>query len=180
MCTPERRRAAALAVALAVAPVPIAAAATGADAAPGATRDAAGADGTLPPTVFPDGTGLPGGGATAREGAAPYARLCAGCHGERGEGARAVELVGDPASLDGEEPDRGVAARWPYAAPLFDYVRRAMPPDAPWSLDARTAYAVVARVLELNGLVDADVRVDARLLGGLPMPNAGRFLRAER
>lgn len=129
----------------------------------------------LPPTVYADGTGLPPGSGTARAGAALYAERCASCHGSEGEGARAVELVGDPALITSAYPDRGIAVHWPYAPPLYDYVRRAMPPDAPWSLGAAETYAVVARVLELNGLVDADTPVDAAFLGALVMPNVHGF-----
>ena len=136
--------------------------------------DAARAD-PLPPTVFADGTGLPAGGGTAREGAPLYAARCAGCHGAEGEGGRAMELVGDRALLASDYPDRGIAVYWPYAPPLFDYVRRAMPPDAPWSLSADETYAVVARLLELNALVDAGTVVDAAFLAALEMPNRDGF-----
>ena len=130
---------------------------------------------SLPSTVFADGTGLPPGRATAAEGADLYAARCAGCHGAAGEGASAVELVGDASSLDSAYPDRGIAVHWPYAPPLFDYIRRSMPPDAPWSLSAIETYAVLARVLELNGLVDAVTPVDAGFLATLPMPNVNGF-----
>ena len=130
----------------------------------------------LPDVVFADGTGLPAGSGDAVRGAAAYLELCADCHGEHGEGGSAPELVGDPASLDTEYPDRGVAARWPYAPPLFDYVRRAMPPDAPGTLDASTAYAILARVFELDGLVAPGATVDAAALAALRMPVRDRFV----
>ena len=44
--------------------------------------------------VRPDGTGLPPGGGTAREGAPIYAQKCAACHGANGEGGTADVLVG--------------------------------------------------------------------------------------
>jgi len=156
---------------------PIALAVADPAAAPGADPGAR-PEGRLPPTVFADGTGLPDGVATARAGAPLYAARCASCHGAQGEGARAVELVGDRTLLASDYPDRGIAVFWPYAPPLFDYVRRAMPPDAPYSLDAEETYAVVAYLLELNGLVAADTPVDAEFLAELPMPNAAGFDRA--
>ena len=170
-------RAAAFRLALAVAGVSIGAASADGDAnrpldAASSTVVSAPA---LPPTVYADGRGLPPGSGTAAAGAALYAERCASCHGSDGEGARAVELVGDPTSIASAYPDRGIAVHWPYAPPLYDYVRRAMPPDAPWSLDADETYAVVARVLELNGLVDADTVVDAAFLGALVMPNVHGF-----
>ena len=143
-----------------------------------ADTGSADADSNLPSLVFADGTGLPPGSGTARDGAVLYAALCASCHGVSGEGGRALELVGDRSLLSSDYPDRGIAVFWPYAPPLYDYVRRSMPPDAPYSLGADEAYAVVARVLELNGLVDADARVDAAFLGALRMPNREGFDRA--
>ena len=44
--------------------------------------------------VRPDGTGLPTGSATARDGAAVYAQKCAACHGANGEGGRGPTLAG--------------------------------------------------------------------------------------
>lgn len=139
-----------------------------------AVADGAGAE--LHDTVFADGEGLPPGAGDTVTGAALYASGCADCHGAVGEGGSAPELVGDPASLDTGYPDRGIAARWPYAPPLFDYVRRAMPSDAPGSLDADATYALVARLLELNGLVAAGSTVDARVLSSLQMPVRDRFV----
>lgn len=136
------------------------------------------ADADLPPIVFADGSGLPDGGGTAREGAALYVERCASCHGASGEGGRALELVGERSLLASDYPDRGIAVLWPYAPPLYDYIRRTMPPDAPYSLGTDETYAIVARVLELNGLVEADTLVDAAVLGALRMPNRNGFDRA--
>lgn len=130
-------------------------------------------------TVFADGSGLPVGQGTAREGESLYRDQCAACHGGSGEGGSAVELVGDRATLGTEWPDRGIAVLWPYAPPLFDYVRRAMPPNAPYSLSVDETYAVVARVLELNALVESDEMVDANFLSSLVMPNVDGFKTAD-
>src|ERR1041384_357223 len=43
--------------------------------------------------VRPDGTGLPSGSGTARDGAGVYAQKCASCHGANGEGGAAEALV---------------------------------------------------------------------------------------
>jgi cytochrome c len=43
--------------------------------------------------VRPDGTGLPAGGGTARDGAAVYTQKCAACLGGNGEGGKADVLV---------------------------------------------------------------------------------------
>ena len=69
----------------------------------------------LPKHVFPDGTGLPSGSATATQGRALYILHCASCHGSAGQGAKALELVGDRSLLATSYPDRGIAVYWPYA-----------------------------------------------------------------
>src|SRR5689334_1063547 len=86
--------------------------------------------------VRPDGQGLPPGTGTVEEGKRVYAQFCAGCHGAHGEGAGMDRLVGGRGTLDSEHPVRTVGSYWPYAATLFDYVRRAMPFDAPQSLSS--------------------------------------------
>ena len=50
-----------------------------------------------------------------------------------------------------------------------------MPPDRPYSLSDDEVYTVIARVLELNGLIEAGQRVDAALLSTLQMPNRNNF-----
>jgi len=94
----------------------------------------------LPQHVFPDGTGLPPGEGDVAQGESVYVARCAGCHGATGQGASAMELVGDRTLLATEYPDRGIAVYWPYAPTLFEYVKRAMPPDAPYSLSDNEVY----------------------------------------
>lgn len=132
--------------------------------------------GRLRPPVFANGDGLPAGSGTSRIGAALYADRCAACHGSGGEGGSALELQGDAASLTTPFPDRGIGVYWPNAPALFDYVRRAMPPAKPSSLSADETYAVIAFLLAINGLLSADLVVDADLLGTLKMPNANGFI----
>jgi len=129
----------------------------------------------LPMHVFADGTGLPGGEGDAQLGKQLYAKQCADCHGSVGQGGRAVELVGDRTLLATDIPDRGIAVYWPYAPTLFEYVRRAMPPDKPYSLKVNEVYAIVAHLLELNGLIEPGVSVDAAFLSTVKMPNRDGF-----
>ena len=129
----------------------------------------------LPPLIYADGQGLPDGQGIASRGAVVYRDRCAGCHGAQGQGGRAVELVGEHASLTSEWPDRGIAAVWPVLPPLFDYVQRAMPPQAPGSLDDAATWDVLAHLLVLNGLHPADEPLDAGSLLGIPMPNRAGF-----
>lgn len=125
--------------------------------------------------VAPDGSGLPPGGGTAREGAALYAARCAHCHGANGEGGPADRLVGGAGSLASAEPVLTVGSYWPNATTLFDYLRRAMPYDAPGSLSADDTYALAAFLLERNGVIGAGARLDAGSLPAVRMPNRGGF-----
>ena len=129
----------------------------------------------LPAHVFADGTGLPIGSGSAEQGKQLYSQHCADCHGNVGQGGRAVELVGDRTLLATDIPDRGIAVYWPFAPTLFEYVRRAMPPEKPYSLTVTEVYAIVAHLLELNGLSAPGEIVDAAYLSQLKMPNRDGF-----
>lgn len=50
-------------------------------------------------SVFPDGTGLPQGKGTAVEGKTQFEALCTRCHGVKGSGGSAEELVGRSPSM---------------------------------------------------------------------------------
>lgn len=125
--------------------------------------------------IFADGTGLPDGQGSASDGFAIYAKACAMCHGGRGEGGRALELVGDRALLATEYPDKGIAVYWPYAPTLFGYIQHSMPPDQPFSLSNNEVYSVIAALLVMNGLIDSDASLDATSLSALKMPNVNGF-----
>jgi cytochrome c len=116
--------------------------------------------------VAPDGAGLPLGSGTAVEGAPIYAARCAHCHGETGTGGPADDLTGKVDS---------VGRYWPYATTLFDYLRRAMPYEAPGSLTDDELYALTAWVLHLDGIVSEDQRLDRETLPAILMPNRGGF-----
>jgi cytochrome c1 len=49
----------------------------------------------LPKHVFANGAGLPDGEGSSLEGARIYQASCASCHGAKGQGGTALELVGD-------------------------------------------------------------------------------------
>ena len=125
--------------------------------------------------VRADGQGLPAGHGSVREGEAIYAQACAGCHGAKGEGKPADRLVGGFGTLATAKPVRTVGSYWPYATTLFDFVRRAMPFDAPQSLTADQVYAVSAYILYLNDIVPQDTVLDARSLPKVAMPNRNGF-----
>jgi S-disulfanyl-L-cysteine oxidoreductase SoxD len=131
--------------------------------------------------VMPDGTGLPQGNGTPAGGAALFAARCAGCHGKTGkEGPNDV--------LVGSEPRQGfpfaqqpalphtIGNYWPYATTVFDYIRRAMPPDAPGSLSDADVYSLTAFLLHANDLIAADAVIDATTLPKVVMPAREHFV----
>jgi S-disulfanyl-L-cysteine oxidoreductase SoxD len=128
--------------------------------------------------VSPNGAGLPPGRGDVRQGAAIFADKCAGCHGSHGEGKPMDQLVGGVGTLRDKKPERTVGSFWPYATTLFDYVRRAMPLNAPQSLNPDEVYAVSAYVLFLNGIVPQDTTLDADALAKIRMPNRDGFVSA--
>lgn len=130
-------------------------------------------------TVTADGDGLPAGSGSVTEGAIVFEERCQACHGERGEGGPADRIAGGVGSLGGPRPIRTPASYWPYAPPLFDYIRRAMPHDAPQSLTADETYAVVAYLLALDAVVAPDAVLDAAALPKIVMPNRNGFISLE-
>jgi cytochrome c len=128
-------------------------------------------------TVFPDGSGLPNGRATAREGRLVYGQHCAACHGDMGQGNdNFPALAGGVGSLSSGTPLLTVGSYWPYATTLWDYTRRAMPYPRPGSLTPQEVYAVTAYVLYMNGIVEEDSVLDQRTLPGVRMPNRDGFI----
>jgi len=126
--------------------------------------------------IEPDGTGLPAGRGTAAQGELVFQTRCQACHGANGEGnSSATVLVGGSMQSEGP-PLRTVGSYWPYATTVFDFIRRAMPADAPKSLSDEEAYQATAYVLFLNGIVERDEILDARSLPLIKMPNSDGFI----
>lgn len=143
--------------------------------------------------VNPSGAGLPAGRGTAAEGEPIYAAKCASCHGPAGEGLAAAPeglpaappLVGrEPAAASAFSQDptlpKTVGNYWPYATTLYDYINRAMPLNAPGSLRPDEIYAVVAWILEKNGIIAPGTVVDATSLPRVRMPARDRFVPDDR
>jgi len=126
--------------------------------------------------VGPDGAGLPPGRGTSADAA-----RCAACHGKTGrEGPNdplAGRLPGDAFTFarDPRAP-KTIGSYWPYATTVFDYIRRAMPPDAPGSLRDNEVYGLVAYLLYLNELIPADAVIDADTLPKVKMPARDHFV----
>ncbi|OUR73480.1 cytochrome C [Methylophaga sp. 41_12_T18] len=127
-------------------------------------------------SISTDGQGLPVGQGIASQGAKIFAIQCAGCHGPAGIGASAEPLMGEVGSLASEYPEKTVNSYWPYASSLFDYIRRAMPINAPFSLTADEVYALCAYILNSDGIISADFELNEQTLPQVTMPNRDGFI----
>jgi len=134
--------------------------------------------------ILADGTGLPPGDGTAAQGAIIFNAKCSACHGDGGRGTPQA-LRGQPAppiiirdvELKGIDASRTTIANyWPYAPPLFDYIRRAMPWNEPRSLTDHEVYALTAYILAEGKVIDAKLVLNARTLPKVAMPNRNGFL----
>jgi len=125
--------------------------------------------------VRPDGAGLPPGRGTVAEGQQIYDAKCASCHGTFGESADYMAIAGGVGSLASDSPMRTTGSKLNYATTLFDYIRRAMPFNAPKSLTPDEVYALTAYVLNLNDILPAGAVLDHRSLVAVRMPNRDGF-----
>jgi cytochrome c len=130
--------------------------------------------------IGPDGGGLPPGSGNATKGKEIYAGACAACHGDKLEGnpAKGIggdKLIGGRGSLASNAPVKTVESYWPYATTLFDYVKRAMPFNAPGSLSDDDVYSVVAYVLSEAKIIQPSQVMDAKTLPKVTMPNRNGF-----
>jgi mono/diheme cytochrome c family protein len=123
-----------------------------------------------------NGENLPAGSGSVSHGREVFEQQCAACHGAKGEGGVGDRLVGGQGTIASKKPIKTIGSYWPYAPTLFDYIRRAMPQNAPQSLDNDDVYAVSAYILNLNGLLAADATLDAGALSAIKMPNRGMFV----
>ncbi len=123
-----------------------------------------------------DGSGLPAGSGTVAAGATVYENNCVACHGPNGQGGIKDRLVGGQGTLSSSSPVKTVGSYWPYTTTLFDYIRRAMPYPTPGSLSDDETYALVAYILNLNGIVPADAKLDRNNLPKIQMPNRDGFI----
>lgn len=131
---------------------------------------------SLDVTIGPEGSELPDGSGSVKEGLQVYEVRCKECHGDRGSGADHAALIGNPQQLKQAPPIKTVGSYWPYATTLFDYTRRAMPFEEPGTLTADQVYAVTAYVLHINGIVDENATLDRESLPKVRMPNRDGFV----
>jgi len=124
--------------------------------------------------VRPDGKGLPKGEGSAKDGAVVYRRKCASCHGANGYEGPEDKLVTDSSGTN------TIGNYWPYATTIFDYVRRAMPFNAPGSLTDQEVYDITAYLLYLNGIIKEEYKITATTLPQIEMPAKKRFVPDDR
>ena len=117
--------------------------------------------------VRPDFKGLPPGSGSVQQGQKIWDAKCASCHGTFGEsnevftplvgGITADDIKsGRVASLTKPEVARTTIMKLATVSTLWDYVRRAMPWNAPKSLTTDEVYAVVAYLLNLGDVLPGD------------------------
>jgi cytochrome c len=131
--------------------------------------------------IPPSGAGLPVGSGTAKAGAAIFANTCAACHGDKLQGnpAKGIggdRLIGGRGTLASKTPVKTVESYWPYATTLFDYIKRAMPFNAPGSLKDDDVYALVAYILSEAKVIKPNETMDAKTLPKVEMPNRDGFI----
>ncbi|MFB6457799.1 c-type cytochrome [Chitinophaga sp. Hz27] len=124
-----------------------------------------------------DGKGLPAGAGNATAGRVIFIAKCAPCHGPTGTEVAENRLVapfGDTAHV------KAIGNYWPYATTLFDYIRRAMPFNAPGSLSNEEVYHLTAFLLCSNRIIDSVTIVNAQTLPAIEMPAKKFFVDDDR
>lgn len=121
-----------------------------------------------------DFAGLPPGQGSVQQGASIWDARCASCHGSFGEsnqvftpivgGTTAADVEsGRVASLIGRgQPQRTTLMKLARLSTLWDYIRRAMPWNAPRSLSPDEVYALTAYILNLGDIVPDDFVLNER------------------
>lgn len=69
---------------------------------------------------------------------------------------------------------------WPYATTVFDYIRRAMPFNAPGSLTDEEVYSLTAYLLTANKILDEKTVLNATVLPKVMMPAQKFFVPDDR
>jgi cytochrome c len=135
--------------------------------------------------VRPDFQGLPPGSGSVAKGMEVWEGKCASCHGVFGESNEVFNpLVGGTTDEDirtgrvanlqrPDYPGRTTLMKVPTVSTLWDYIRRAMPWNAPKSLTTEEVYAVTAYMLNLGRIVPDDFVLSDRNIAEVQkrMPN---------
>lgn len=118
--------------------------------------------------VRPDFKGLPAGSGSVEEGEALWLDKCSVCHGDFGDSNEVFSPIalgnitaedierGRVASLMNPAAIRTTLMKVSTVSTIWDYINRAMPWNAPKSLETDEVYALVAYLLNLGYIVDYD------------------------
>ena len=129
--------------------------------------------------VSPDGKGLPAGSGNIQSGKLVYQAKCIACHGN-GEPTE-NPLLGEALFVNHlTEKTKTIGTYWPYATTIFDYVRRAMPYNAPGSLSNQEVYDLTAYLLYANKIIPANAVIDRQTLPKVVMPAKEKYVEDDR
>jgi hypothetical protein len=128
-------------------------------------------------SIGPDGRGLPPGVGTVGSGRVVYQEKCASCHGATGTEVNSNRLV---AAFGDTVKAKTIGNYWPYATTVFDYIRRAMPYNAPGSLTNEEVYSLTAFLLWRNKIIDSTVAIHAKSLPAVVMPARALYVDDDR
>ena len=140
--------------------------------------------------VRPDFAGLPAGSGSVAQGEKLWETKCASCHGAFGESPAVFPpLIGGTTKADIErgrvtgltaitENAKTTFMKVANVSTLWDYIRRAMPYDAPKSLKVDEVYALTAFLLNLADLVPANFTLSDKNISDVQkrMPNRDGFV----
>lgn len=128
-------------------------------------------------SIAPDGKGLPPGSGNAAAGRVIFLAKCAACHGETGAAPTPYRLV---AAMSDSVRVKTIGNYWPYATTVFDYIRRAMPFNAPGSLSNEEVYHLTAFLLYRNRIIDSTLVLNAANLPQIVMPAKKYYVNDDR
>ena len=129
--------------------------------------------------VSPDGKGLPAGSGNIQSGKLVYQAKCIACHGN-GEPTE-NPLLGEALFVNHlTEKTKTIGTYWPYATTIFDYVRRAMPYNAPGSLSNQEVYDLTAYLLYANKIIPANAVINQQTLQKVVMPAKEKYVEDDR
>jgi cytochrome c len=142
--------------------------------------------------VRPDFEGLPKGSGSVEQGQQIWDNRCASCHGTFGEsnsvftplvgGTTADDIkTGRAKTLSSNAPNRTALSTASTVSTLWDYIRRAMPWNAPKSLSNDEVYAVLAYLLNLGDILPSDFTLSDQNIREVQnrMPNRNGMVRFE-
>lgn len=130
--------------------------------------------------IRPDGKGLPIGTGIASKGKIIFDTKCFACHGSGGIGGPNGSLVTNKTPNNTARKEKTIGNYWPYASTVFDYIRRAMPFNAPGSLTNEEVYHLTAYLLRANEIIEDKTVINAQTLPKIEMPAKNLFVPDDR